>query len=287
MYRYPVGVIALFMFIGLGFAQQPLKDYAGYKDPELFTRMPNYSLPYKGSFEEREFDAHLFFVNTGKASERKSVEGHFTRYTYDFDKTAGGARPSTLQILRNYQSAAARLGGKVLFDSGSATTILIEKDGKEIWVEVLPRNAASMYHLRIVERETMKQDVVANADAFRDGLKQSGHVEVPGIFFDTGKAEVKPESDAALREVAKLLQTDPTLKVWVVGHTDNTGTVEGNMSLSSARAAAVVKVLVSQMGLDAAKRLAPHGAGPYAPVAANETEEGRAKNRRVELVKQP
>ncbi|MBZ5628087.1 MAG: OmpA family protein [Acidobacteriia bacterium] len=131
----------------------------------------------------------------------------------------------------------------------------------------------------------MQQDVVANAAAFQSGLKENGHVEVPGIFFDFGKSEIKPESEPALKEVAKLLQSNPALKVWVVGHTDNVGSVDGNMTLSGARAAAVVKALV-QKGIDA-RRLAPHGAGPYAPVASNASDGGRAHNRRVELVAQP
>ena len=184
--------------------------------------------------------------------------------------------------MRNYQNAAAALGGKVLFEDNYRTTILIAKDGKETWVEVAPVPAGYAYKLTIVERQEMEQKVLANAAAFKAGLAQSGHVEVPGIFFDTAKSEVKPESEAALKEVVKLLQADPTLKVWVVGHTDNTGAEEMNVSLSQARAASVVKAL-AQLGI-AAARLAPHGAGPYAPVTENKTDEGRAKNRRVELV---
>ena len=109
-------------------------------------------------------------------------------------------------------------------------------------------------------------------------------VEVPGIFFDFGKAELKPESDAAIKEIAKLLQANPALKLWVVGHTDAVGSAEANVTLSNARAAAVVKALTQQNAIDP-KRLAPFGAGPYAPVSSNDSEDGRARNRRVELVK--
>ena len=141
-----------------------------------------------------------------------------------------------------------------------------------------------MYTLVIVEVQKMQQDVVANADALKSGLADSGHVEVPGIFFDTAKSVLKPESDAALNEIAKLLQANPALKVWVVGHTDAVGSPDSNMALSNARAASVIQALTQKNGIDA-KRLAPFGAGPYAPVASNDSEEGRAKNRRVELVK--
>jgi outer membrane protein OmpA-like peptidoglycan-associated protein len=131
----------------------------------------------------------------------------------------------------------------------------------------------------------MQQDVVANADALKSGLAGSGHVEVPGIFFDFARSDVKPESQPALQEVAKMLRANPSVKVWVVGHTDNVGTADSNVALSNARAAAVVQALVAA-GIDA-RRLTPHGDGPFAPVASNTTEEGRARNRRVELVAQP
>ena len=98
------------------------------------------------------------------------------------------------------------------------------------------------------------------------------------------ESEVKPESQAALQEIAKLLKDDANLKLYVVGHTDNTGTLESNMKLSQDRAVAVVNTLVSKYNIDAS-RLKGCGDGPTAPVATNDTEEGRALNRRVELVK--
>jgi outer membrane protein OmpA-like peptidoglycan-associated protein len=262
-------------------AQRPLKDFPGAKDPALFTRMPHFFLVAASSVVEKQFDSYTFLVKDAKTVERRPIEGHKVVYKYDLDRAAG-AGTSSLQIMRNYQAAAATLGGKVLHEDAYRTTIVIAKEGKETWVEVAPVPAGYAYTLTIVERQAMQQAVVADAAAFKAGLAQSGHVEVPGIFFDTGKSEVRPESDAALKEVVKLLQADPALKVWVVGHTDNTGAEDMNVSLSQARSAAVVKALVG-MGI-APARLAAHGAGPYAPVAENRTEEGRAKNRRVELV---
>jgi outer membrane protein OmpA-like peptidoglycan-associated protein len=90
----------------------------------------------------------------------------------------------------------------------------------------------------------------------------------------------------ALAEIAKLLEASGGLKVWVVGHTDYVGSAESNVTLAGARARAVVQALVKQHGIDA-KRLASFGVGPYAPIAPNAGEEGRARNRRVELVVQP
>ena len=106
-----------------------------------------------------------------------------------------------------------------------------------------------------------------------------------GVHFDTDGAVIKPDSKAQLDEVAALLAAQPDLKLYVTGHTDSTGSFDHNMQLSAARAAAVVESLVSTYGIDPA-RLAPAGLGPTSPVAANETEDGKAKNRRVEIVRQ-
>jgi OmpA-OmpF porin, OOP family len=127
--------------------------------------------------------------------------------------------------------------------------------------------------------------VATTAEALSSGLATSGHIVVNGILFDTGKAEVKPESAPALQEVVKLLKQDARLKVYVVGHTDNVGTLAANMELSRQRAAAVVQTLATQYGV-AAGRLQAYGDGPYAPLASNDSDDGRALNRRVELVKQ-
>jgi len=259
-------------------AQQCDKDR--FKAPTLFTKLPNYCGDW---VDEKEFDAYDFQVSRDNT---QRVEGHFFHYQYNFDDSRGAAA-SPLQVIRNYQNAAVRIGGKVLYESGDRDkmTIRISKDGKETWVSVEPSPNGSQYGLVIVERQAMQQEVTADAAALQGGLAQEGHVAVPGIFFDFNKSEVKPESQPALEEVAKLLKTNPSMRVWVVGHTDNVGSPESNVTLSNARAAAVIKALTQQMGIEP-KRLAPHGAGPFAPVATNKTEEGRARNRRVELVEQ-
>ena len=160
---------------------------------------------------------------------------------------------------------------------------MLQKEGKETWVEVRAYN--NMYRLTIVEKEIMKQEVVANAEAMGNDINTTGHVSVYGIYFDTGKSEIKPESDAAISEIAKLLKGNGTLNIYVVGHTDNVGSFDSNMKLSKDRADAVAKALTAKHGI-AAARLKPHGVASLSPVASNDTEEGRAKNRRVELVKQ-
>ncbi len=260
-------------------AQSP-KDVSGSKDPALLSRMPHFFIR---RYEETQFDAADFIVKKGTREEKQRVEGHKAFYEYEFDGT--GVKPSPLQIQRNFQNATLKLGGKILYSEDGdeyMTTLLVARGGKETWFEISA--PGSLIVLTTVERQAMQQDVVANADALKSGLTDNGHAEVPGILFDFNKAEIKPESKPALEEVVKLLKGNPSLRVWVVGHTDNVGTAASNVSLSSARAAAVVRALV-QSGIDAT-RLTPHGAGPYAPVATNTTDEGRARNRRVELVAQ-
>ena len=160
---------------------------------------------------------------------------------------------------------------------------MVQKGGKETWINVKASDAA--YELTIVEKEAMQQEVVADADAMGNDINTTGHVSVYGIYFDTGKSEIKPESDAAISEIAKLLKNSGALKIYVVGHTDNVGSFDSNMKLSKERADAVVKALSGKYGIDAA-RLRPHGVASLSPVASNDTEDGKAKNRRVELVKQ-
>jgi len=160
---------------------------------------------------------------------------------------------------------------------------VLKKGDKETWVEV--RTGDTFYRLWIVERESMKQEVEANAEAMGNDIRSTGHVSVYGIYFDTGKSTIKPESDAAVAEIAKLLKNNGALKIYVVGHTDNAGSFDSNMKLSKDRADAVAKELVSKHGI-AAGRLKAFGVSSLSPVASNSTEEGKANNRRVELVAQ-
>jgi outer membrane protein OmpA-like peptidoglycan-associated protein len=139
--------------------------------------------------------------------------------------------------------------------------------------------------LRVVEERAVKtgQVEVLDAAALRGGIAAAGKVAVYGIHFDTGKAEVKPDSKAQLAEIAKMLAAAPALNVYVVGHTDNQGALAFNQDLSKRRAEAVVAALVRDHKV-APSRLSPAGVGPLAPVASNATEAGRAQNRRTEIV---
>lgn len=138
----------------------------------------------------------------------------------------------------------------------------------------------------IVEVKAMVQNmIVVSAGEMAAAIGAAGRVALYGILFDFNKADIKPESKPALEEIAKLMKSDPGLKLYVVGHTDDVGGLEANLALSKRRADAVAGALTRDYGIDAA-RLSPHGLAFLSPVAVNTTEEGRAKNRRVELVPQ-
>jgi outer membrane protein OmpA-like peptidoglycan-associated protein len=136
----------------------------------------------------------------------------------------------------------------------------------------------------VTPQQMEKKMVFVNADEMSRSLVDSGKIALYGIYFDTDKDSVRPDSQPTLQEIAKLLAANRSLRVSVVGHTDNQGKPDYNLDLSRRRAAAVVRELTLKYGI-AADRLSSFGCGFYAPVASNDAEDGKAKNRRVELVK--
>jgi OOP family OmpA-OmpF porin len=271
-------IVSLCLFLtGAGFSIAADQDIKGSKDHPLLSRMPDFHIT---GYKDTEFDSYRF---NNQDKKLETIEGH--KYFIEYNLNAGAAEPGELKIRRNVQDALKKIGGKVVFDDNfnKTSTIVVQKDNRETWIEV--RSYARMYRLNIVEREIMKQEIVANAEAMGNDINSTGHVSVYGIFFDTGKAEIKPESDTAIAQISLLLKNNVSLKLYVVGHTDNVGTIEANMKLSKDRADAVVNSLITRYGIPAA-RLKSYGIASLAPVASNDNEEGRAKNRRVELVKQ-
>ncbi len=269
------GILALLIAAAPAEAQK--KDAANCKDHALLTRIPDYWIQ---ACTLKQFDGYAFSIGQGKTAR---VEGQFTSIRYQ-PPPGLTTKPSTLQVLRNVENAVKQIGGTVVATEASKETLKFTRDGKELWIEVWA-DFTGQYILTFVEKAGMAQEIVANAAAFASGLKTTGHVAIEGIYFETGKSELKPESAPAIAEVAKLLKADTTLKLYVVGHTDNVGALEGNMRLSQDRAQSVAQAIIRTSGIEAA-RLRAYGDGPYAPVASNDSEDGRAKNRRVELVKQ-
>jgi OOP family OmpA-OmpF porin len=259
-----------------GVAQLRAQDRKGCKDSPLITRFPGSTI---GDCKDMDFDqADLPLA----ANKDKHVEGefHFLSYTPKQDVV------SAIQLFRNIETALKAAG--FILDYEASPSIITAHHGTTWFYlkeHIAHNGTVYIYDETFVTEKQMTQEVTANAATLSSELTATGHTIVPGIYFDTGKADVKPESGASLKEVAKVLQQNPALKLYVVGHTDNVGTLTSNVSLSNQRAASVLKVLTTQYNV-AASRLQAYGDGPYAPVASNDSDDGRARNRRVELVKQ-
>ncbi len=146
------------------------------------------------------------------------------------------------------------------------------------------QKARAIAELVVIAPDVMEHKMAfVNADEMKTQMHETGKIALYGIYFDTDKDALKSESQPTITEIAKLLKSDPSLRIHIVGHTDNQGKPDYNLDLSRRRAASVVRAITSQ-GI-AADRLDSFGCGVYAPVASNETEEGRSKNRRVELTR--
>ena len=221
------------------------------------------------------------------------VEGKVTRIGYE-----SPAHRSLLEVYRNYRErpAEGRLSSPLVLrqqrrlrQRGTHSAHLLSSGGLGLGFRPpLPRGKVAPHHRRrlhqcacravsptlnrgpfvaifVAELKPMEGGLVTvDAAALASDITATGHSAVYGIYFDTAKAEVKPESDAALKEIAKLLQQTPTLKLFVVGHTDTVGTLASNMDLSKRRADAVVAALTTKYGV-ASARLVAQGCGPARP----------------------
>ncbi len=140
-------------------------------------------------------------------------------------------------------------------------------------------------HLDVVKEEGFADDLeFVTSSQMRDSIERTGSVALYGLQFEFDSAGLTDASDATVAEIAVFLGENPELTVFVVGHTDDQGALEYNERLSGERAAAVVRALVTRHGIDPG-RLSSRGIGPLAPIASNATEAGRARNRRVEIVR--
>lgn len=219
---------------------------------------------------------------------RISREGEYWYYYDPIARDGANGLPSQLEVFRNFENALRAAGGTVIgTDSPRHVYYRIKRPSGEYWGQAGcgGGNAAACNAIlhKIVRIADMEQSVVVSADQIRKSLDESGRVVFYGIHFDTDKAVVKPESGPTLAEMAKYLKANAQVKVFIVGHTDMQGPLDRNQGLSRERAAAVVNALATVHGI-APGRMAAEGVGPLAPVAANDAEAGRARNRRVEMV---
>ncbi len=256
-----------------------------------------------------------------KYEKTKALEGTLTRILYQAPKER-----STLEIVRNYEASLAEEGFETQFackrdECGGGFFSYIKDVWQNGWIKqvfysrpvdqrflaarlarpegnlwafvyvaehtLLNSIAGPFVQVDVLQEAAMARNMVRVDPAVLDkDISTLGHAAIYGIFFDTDQARLKAESAQALGAIAELLESRPDLRVHVVGHTDSVGAFDYNLDLSRRRAAAVVDELVGRYGI-AADRLTPNGVGPLAPVASNRSEEGRAENRRVELVEQP
>lgn len=222
----------------------------------------------------------------------KKVEGNL--YTYNYYLPAD-SNPSSnyliswLQLHRNYENAIKKAGGKILYSNDVPYTDHIEsflliKDKQEIYVLVEPdggnEDGYTAYVVKVMEKQEMEQEV--DASGIFEALNTEGHISLQ-INFETGKFAISPESQKIIDEIFQTLQNNPELMISIEGHTDNVGNPAANKTLSENRAKAVMDALI-QKGISKT-RLRSAGWGSAKPVADNKTEEGRAANRRVELIK--
>jgi OmpA-OmpF porin, OOP family len=243
----------------------------------------------------------------GKPVDQRRLEGRVTRIAY-----RAGAGPSIVEVARNFESQLGKAGFETLLACdvdacggipfAEALDVLPipqmwidgfnyryyagrkAEGGRETYASVLvSKSNDDVYVQLVVAVVGAIEDKMVDAGAMAKGLREKGHIALYGIYFDTDKAVIKPESRPTLDEIAKLLRAQPQLNVVIVGHTDSQGSYDHNMELSRRRAEAVAAELAKAHKI-AAARMRTAGVGFLAPVGSNASDDGRALNRRVELV---
>ncbi len=260
--------LAVLLLLGGGPApaQQKVQDHPVIKPlPEVTKK--------DGVF--RKFDAHKFRIKTEEGYQDKEIRGKYWEYSYHTTPEVSG-----LYILENYKAAALEKGGSLLYEGEERLVFtLTTPEGGTLWVEVFRNGWDTHYRLYIIEEQPLKKVLTFGAAQIRHELETKGEVTLYGIIFDFNQATLRPGSEPVLLEVAKVLRDLPEMKVEIQGHTCDIGGRAYNLKLSQARAETVKNFLLQQ-GL-AAERLEAKGYGMDQPVASNETEAGRARNRRV------
>lgn len=236
---------------------------------------------YKAALETSGFKI-LVACEAERDCEKEDLGRHASEWTSRSDSWVGGYDPIS-RIDRNGNYPPRYLAARLKRPAGDVTVVFLTRSPSSTQKDA---KVGAPYFLQVIESKPMETgNVTVNADAIAKGLAAEGKMAFYGLYFDTAKADIKPASRAQLDEMAKLLSGQPALKVYVVGHTDNQGTLDANVQLSQKRAEAVVAALAKDYKIDG-KRMIARGAASLAPLASNGSEAGRARNRRVELVEQ-
>jgi outer membrane protein OmpA-like peptidoglycan-associated protein len=235
-----------------------------------------------------KFDQFEFFIQNKKTKQREkiNVKGQYWKLLYEVRKPNGERVQdiSTVEFLENYKNAALEKGGEVLWEDRGVLDIRIPRDdGGNTYCQIMPSANLGQIYLNIIDEKGFKQSLTFGVDDLKSALDKDGKVILYGILFDLDKASLKQESVKQLSNMVALLLKYPTLKIEIQGHTDNQGKDDYNMKLSKNRAETVSSYL-QLFGVDK-NRLVSKGFGESKPIASNDTEEGRAQNRRVELIK--
>jgi flagellar motor protein MotB len=293
-------MILIFAIPGAGSAREPLTDHP------LISAYEGSVMRRKDVKQFDQYDAFTGMDESGKTPTGISLEGKVTKLIY-----AKLEDRSVLEVFRNYEDAVRQAGAETLYTcnqdkqecvaryagttfqkyadihsmsnlAGRYLLAKIEEAEQTAYIAIAVGPNSSTIH--VIEVKKMDTGMVSlDAAALGKGIDARGYVVVEGIYFDTDKATLKTQSTTALAEMAKLLVARPDLSVYVVGHTDMQGSFTHNQGLSENRAKAVVEALVVDHDIDR-DRMEGHGVGPLSPQANNNSDSGRAKNRRVVLV---
>lgn len=251
--------------------------------------------PFPGSVlaenmsKHNDFEAFEFQVanpDTGKA-EKKQVKGEYWRLLYEV-RNPDGSRVQTvtkLEFQENYRAAAEEKGGEVLWEDpkGLFTFTVPREDGGITYCQLDAVGNLGQQYLTIIDEKPLETSLEFGPAEMKAALDKDGRVLLYGILFDYDKASLQKESLEQLEHVVTLLHDNPDLALEVQGHTDDQGSDDYNLELSQRRAETVRSFLLL-FGVEES-RLTAKGYGESKPVAPNDSDENRAKNRRVELVK--
>lgn len=245
----------------------------------LFNMLPHHII---SGCEEKEYDKiKIDFTDKDGTWVQYEKAGYFLKTYYSFDGD-WEKRPSNAMNFQNYIQAVASKGGTVINESKSTVFLTLKSGGATWWIGI-NSDQSGTFSVSTVREETMYQHIVLSAEDIDREIKANGKAAFYGIYFDTDKAEIKPESKETLGNIGKYLTQNPKVNVYFIGHTDNTGTLEHNQKLSEERARSVVKELTSNYNIPTS-RISAYGVASLSPVASNTSEEGKSKNRRVEMV---
>ncbi len=276
-------VLSIMLAFGLLAIGEPAFALSKTEEHPVIRPMPMSQLVVAQS-RVRNYASHQFRVQKGKKSEKIEKKGTYwhLRYVIKDAKGSINRNVSREEIVQNYKEAALEKGGRILYEVGYLLTFTLTRmDGGMTWAFLSAGDGS--YNLYIIDEAAFRKQLMFDAEELKKALDEEGHVAVYGIYFDIDRAVLKLGAEKVLVEMVKLMKNNPKLKIEIQGHTDNTGEAHHNLDLSTRRAETVRKFLLAY-GVEAARVLS-RGYGEEKPVASNDTEEGRALNRRVELIK--